>query len=484
MSSIEVEEVIFTQPAGYNVGTSTSRVEAPVIDAENTLVQGISYLTADLFIEPVISTYYTFLTVPAPSAGVALPPITQQNIGQSVMIFNTSADDALVYPFALGDTVDGGADYTLTAGSTIIFLNDTISSWITLNLTTAIPGIIVGANCNTFVGNNAGNITLTGTDNTEMGCDVLPGVTTGIGISAYGSHACNGMIDGQYVVAVGYHAMELATNLSGDIAIGYQALQNSDGPGAEPDVAIGFNALNATTAPSGSVAIGSESQVVINVANARNVSVGFQTMASGTNVTESVAIGYGAMTSAVNATACVFVGYQAGNASNVNEVTAVGYRALAVSVGDAGNTAFGVLALADHNGGADNTAVGWNALATDTTGANNTAIGSGAMAVTIAVSDNNTCVGAFAGNQLGAGGSQVAVGYQALQQNGGSNNTAVGNLAMSGTVGSAGSRNTAVGSLSMSCANVTGTEIVAIGYNTCANLDVGVGELVAVGARA
>jgi hypothetical protein len=113
------------------------------------------------------------------------------------------------------------------------------------------------------------------------------------------------------------------------------------------------------------------------------------------------------------------------------------------SRGGTANTAIGALTLQNLvNPGSDNTAVGARALAV-TTGINNTAVGSRAMEENTS-GQNNTAFGTGALRHNVTGHSNVAIGRIAGDK-GGTENTAVGDGALFGTLPFGSSRNTAVG---------------------------------------
>jgi hypothetical protein len=123
------------------------------------------------------------------------------------------------------------------------------------------------------------------------------------------------------------------------------------------------------------------------------------------------------------------------NASDDTKNTAIGQDALSKNTGTQ-NTAIGFLSLVENIGGVGNTAIGSNSLFKNVSGANNTAIG-----------------------------------FEALRSNVGSENTAVGRSALSGSI-SGSSKNTAIGYYALrSMANsttglLTGSGNTAVGSNS------------------
>lgn len=91
---------------------------------------------------------------------------------------------------------------------------------------------------NTFLGENAGNFTLTGQQNTGVGATALSAVTSGRLNTAVGNNAASKIVDGRSNTALGDAA--LSTNVSGilNTAVGTSALLN-----ATSDSNIGLGAL-------------------------------------------------------------------------------------------------------------------------------------------------------------------------------------------------------------------------------------------------
>ncbi len=479
MTSLFDEEVIFTEASGYNIGTNVSRIEAPIIDAEDAFIQSTSTKTAAGVVAATatqLDTYYSFITVPVVNNGVKLPQVLPENVGMSVMLINLSANNAIIYPYGT-ETINGAATEVLPANGTMTLVNNTVSTWVSIAYLP--PGIIVGANCNTFLGNNAGNTTLTGTDNTGLGCDVMPGLTTGSFNTAVGSDAATLATTAVSIVAIGYGALASAVNSNSDIAVGRGALGACNG-GGESDLAIGYNALSSETSPTGNVAIGYQSQVLNDSFGGQNVSIGYQTMTAATNSDSNVCVGYQAGRDMVTSSSCVFIGHTSGVNNTADQITGVGQGALNNNTTGSFNAAFGWAAMEANTLGADNAALGWQALTNNTTGNYNTALGSRAAQTSGTQFTGVTAVGYASGFNI-SNDYNTAVGFSTMFQNSGQYNTAVGAYAMSGTIFGNGSRCVAIGAFALGGTTVTGTDNVGIGYATLSLLGAGVGELVAIG---
>jgi hypothetical protein len=180
----------------------------------------------------------------------------------------------------------------------------------------------------------------------------------------------------------------------------------------------------------------------------------------------------GAITSNADATInSIAVGLGGGN---LNNNTAIGYRALVTNTTGAENTAIGSQALRNNITGVQNTAVGEGALKQNLA-SENTAIGHAAMQ-TSTNGTANTALGAFALNSNATGSFNTAIGTRALKNNLATNNVAVGDEALVDNVG--GSLNVALGPHALH-KNISGQGNIAIGYealrksNASANIAVG-----------
>jgi hypothetical protein len=280
---------------------------------------------------------------------------------------------------------------------------------------------------NVFLGNHAGNFTMTGTRNVGIGTSssaitgTLNDLTTGsrniaIGASAgfqlitatdniaIGDSALSNGSAGSRNVAVGSFALQLSLT-NEHVAIGYQALPNANSrcvgvgyrAGRVPTsdcVYVGHNAASASSSQgddnvivgSGIMSIdgviGSERNVIIGSNavvkadnNDNNVVIGYRAGNDISASDSSVIIGAIACDNILQATQITAIGYGSmqGITNTPIESTAVGYRSL--SRGPSNCTGVGYLVLGNCTG-IGNVAVGDFSLLNVTTGTNNTAIGS------------------------------------------------------------------------------------------------------------
>ncbi len=91
---------------------------------------------------------------------------------------------------------------------------------------------------NTFVGPDAGNLSVTGIANTGVGNGALFSETSGDGNTAAGFQALTNNATGDANTAVGYHAL-VAAGTSGNTAVGFNALAQASGGG---NIALGSGA--------------------------------------------------------------------------------------------------------------------------------------------------------------------------------------------------------------------------------------------------
>ncbi len=182
---------------------------------------------------------------------------------------------------------------------------------------------------NTFLGSNAGNLTMTGTNNTASGNGALSSIATG---------CCN--------TASGFHALFRNTTGSSNTATGNSALFNNT-TGRE-NTAVGDTALS------------------LNTTGFRNTAIGVQALSG--NGDFNIAVGVNALAS---------------NGTGSNN-TANGTNALFSNTTGSNNTAIGVRALQNNTIGFNNTALGRDANVSAGNLTNATAIGAEAI-----VNDSN-----------------------------------------------------------------------------------------------
>jgi hypothetical protein len=244
--------------------------------------------------------------------------------------------------------------------------NPNISGTITLVPSTATAGNIMkgatpflhdyGTN-NTFLGENAGNFTMTGNSNTANGAGALNSNTTGNQNTANGAGALYYNTTGSYNTASGYGALRINTTGIQNTANGASALSyNTTG---SSNTANGEGALYSNTTGFSNTASGA-SALYYNTTGNSNTANGRQALVNNTTGGSNTASGQGSLYS---------------NTTGSN------------------NTACGVGALSSNTTGNSNTAVGVTAGINLTTGSNNILIDNTGVAVesgTIRIGDIQT----------------------------------------------------------------------------------------------
>ena len=340
---------------------------------------------------------------------------------------------------------------------------------------------------NVAVGNNAlTSLTATG--------------TADLGNIAIGYGAADGLQTGMSNIAIGVAAMDAATGaVSNCVIIGERAGDAINSTDSDGTVAIGYYAASA------------------NVSGIGNVAVGYQSLLAADQADACTAIGHMCLSDVTidNDGHHTFVGYQSGrgvvsgsqntgigskvmgnNAKTISgsNNVAVGYQVMQNATGDVNsNIGMGTNALDALTAGDDNIAIGQDCAQLLTTGVKNVAIGTGAFDRASLGEEGNVAIGyeamgaltedatsssvnqnvaigqsALLGGVLASSeavNQNVAVGYQAMYNTGGSPQTgvvAIGAFAL--TALTTGERNLAIGYQAMDALTI-GDDNIAIGYD-------------------
>jgi len=248
-----------------------------------------------------------------------------------------------IVPIASGGTGSATQNFVDLTTAQTVGGNKTLTGNLVLGSSTATTGnILKNANpfihnsgpSGTFIGENAGNLSITGALNTGVGSNALANHTTGTSNTAIGADALGVNTTGHNNTATGSGALRFNTTASHNTATGQGALRgNTTG---YSNTASGVQALYANT-------IGTS-----------NTAHGAQTLLSNTTGGSNAASGAGA---------------------------------LANSTTGSNNTAIGAVALGSNTTGDFNTAIGWAADAGSGDLSNATAIGASAL-----VSQSNSLV--------------------------------------------------------------------------------------------
>jgi hypothetical protein len=305
-----------------------------------------------------------------------------------------------------------------------------------LPATTASAGIIYSGGSpfidaygyqNFFAGSGAGNLALTGWQNTGIGGLALCHDTTGDQNTAIGGQALYTNTIGSFNTAIGYQALYSNTN-SQNTAIGFQALySNTSGYN---NTANGFLSLYSNTSGYNNTANGFMA-LWANTSGTNNTANGYEALFSNTSGWNNTANGWEALFSNTNGFENTGIGYQAlfSNASGYQN-TGIGYQALFSNTTGIQNTANGFDALYSNTNGCQNTANGFMALFYNTSGWNNMANGFLALYANTSGIDN-TADGFLALDSNTTGNTNIALGYLAGINITNSNNIDIGNQGVS-----------------------------------------------------
>ena len=400
--------------------------------------------------------------VGAPPGGATWIQLEQSGGGTAIEQIVT--DNGIVIPVAHiinenGGTSVGGVatninTYANPDGSNnlVVALNNSISQPNTNNTGTAGLYSLGGAGAafrfmhnygtgNTFLGNTAGNLTLTtasATGNTGIGANALQSLTTGVDNCSLGEGGGFLINSGSNNISIGSLSNASLTSENNCIAIGTNALtlltpHLSTG---ESSIGIGYNALTAAT-----------SQV-------RMIAIGDSAMSVGPGGDNSIAIGFQAAQNMGLSTSCIFLGYQAGRNNNQGGGVNAGIRNIAIGTSAMStgittgneNIMIGYQAGNDITSGADNWGGGARSLLMLTSGSNNCALGNDSLAHETTGSDT------------------VALGTNCLLlQNGGSQNVCAGSNVSAATTTASG--NVILGYNAMTTATGNPSSNVVIGWN-------------------
>jgi hypothetical protein len=243
---------------------------------------------------------------------------------------------------------------------------------------------------NTFVGQNAGNFTMTASaySNTGVGNGTLGANTTGYNNTASGAGALFSNTAGFNNTASGSGALNKNTTGNYNTASGYQSLfYNTTGYN---NTASGIWALSGNTTGNNNTANGTQA-LASNTTGNYNTASGTQALASNTTSSSNTASGYQALY------------YNTTGYSN----TASGAFALFKNTTGSTNTANGYYALYGNTTSTFNTVSGYMALIQNTNGSN-TAIGG--YALYNATGSGNIAIGVSAGSNLTSGNGNIYIG--------------------------------------------------------------------------
>lgn len=331
------------------------------------------------------------ITLSIPTGGVKSAMLAANSVTEGKIALNAVTDPKILGPISSfkieqgagsslnADMLDGAhAAAFLRKSNPVVSGDIEVTGNIKLPFTTATDGIIkmntytlihsFGSN-SFFAGAAAGNLTLTGYDNTGVGQYALNALSTGYGNTALGRSSLRYNTTGGANTALGSNTMQ--KNISGiwNTAVGTSSLySNTIG---KYNSALGGQALYSNTTAGGNTAVGSGALRTQDYSNggaawdSYNTAVGTDALRSNNPTSTNT----GVNNTAVGAMALRY------NSTGIRNV-AVGAESLKMNGTGGDNTAIGTASLYSLTSGAFNVAIGTNSGSGLTTGTLNIYIGS------------------------------------------------------------------------------------------------------------
>ncbi|MGA2173963.1 MAG: tail fiber domain-containing protein [Verrucomicrobiota bacterium] len=334
-----------------------------------------------------------------------------------------------------------------------------------------------GAYGNVFLGPAAGNATTSGFYNTAIGANALADITSGSVNTAYGAYALANNTTGFENAAIGHGALfnntdgvyntangafALYSNIvSGNTATGNHAMQNN--VYGQNNTANGIDALYTDFTGNYNTADGADA-LQGNISGSYNTALGYLAGSLITTGSSNIDIGNTGSASDANIirigssqTTAYIAGVITGNGAGLTNISASQLPAGLVTNGETNLTLTGT--FTGNGGGLTNLGA--------SSGSENTAIGNGALTANTSGS-GNTAYGSYALYSTTTGSDNTAVGDSALPRNAsGWYNTAIGNAAL--LHNTSGNNNTADGFGALED-NTSGNNNTAFGRDALCNL--------------
>jgi hypothetical protein len=194
-----------------------------------------------------------------------------------------------------------------------------------------------GGVTNFFAGVDAGNLTMTGTDNSGIGYQTLDALTSGSDNTAFGTQSLSGLTTGVRNVTVGYRAGQ-SLNTSNNVAVGWGALNSSTVAGSS-NIAMGWSAMSNGTNAVGSRNIGIGENALDAVTGSNNIGLGPYAGLNLTSGGNNIFLGYNAGDNMTSGSNNILLGYDidAPSATSSNQLS-IGNLIFGTGINGTGST--------------------------------------------------------------------------------------------------------------------------------------------------
>lgn len=317
--------------------------------------------------------------------------------------------------------------------------------------------------------------------NVIIGKNVLPRSVSASDNVAIGHDVLTETATGYFNTAIGNNSQRYSINGTRNVSVGYSSLANITH--GDRNIAVGTFALAGVTTGRNNIGIGADA-AWHTTAGKNNVAISNGALNANTTGGDNTALGYFALSGNTTGINNIGVGYLASAYNQKgNYNIALGYFAHYKGTENSHNIAIGCQAMSNLLDGVtakNNIGIGYQALYNNT-GNFNVAIGSNTLNNATTDTGNNVAIGFDVMSQAVASdteGDNIAIGHSCGRNIAGENNIVLGRGALNKACGS---YNIA---MSMNAAqNVTGSDVIAIGRQSLYNATTGSGNI-AIGTLA
>lgn len=317
--------------------------------------------------------------------------------------------------------------------------------------------------------------------NVIIGNHVLPRTVSANDNIAIGHNVLTETATGYFNTAIGNNSQRDSINGTRNVSVGYNSLTNVTY--GDRNIAVGTFALTRVTTGRNNIGIGADAAWHTTTGR-NNIAISNGSLNANTTGNDNTALGYFALSGNTTGLNNIGIGYLSGaynQSGNYN--IALGYFAHYKGTENSHNIAIGCQAMSNILDGVtakNNIGIGYQALYNNT-GNFNVAIGSNTLNNATTNTGNNVAIGFDVMSQAVASGTEgdnIAIGHSCGRNIAGENNIVLGRGALNKACGS---YNIA---MSMNAAqNATGSDVIAIGRQSLYNATTGSGNI-AIGALA